>query len=131
MDALVKNYMTEQVHSIRSGETILHAKQMMDKGQFRHLPVLEGKKVVGIISDRDLSLVDLYPDMDIKHSKVEELMMQYVSTFRPDDQLSTVVTEMAENKYGCVVITDDNDQLKGIFTSIDALRILAKVYNTH
>jgi acetoin utilization protein AcuB len=130
MDAIIKNYMTEQVHSVRSGETLAVARKMMEKGNFRHLPVLENQKIVGMISDRDFSIVNLYPDMNMEHSKVEDLMMQYVSSFSENAKLSEVVETMAENKHGCAVITGADGKLRGIFTSVDALHLLAKIYDS-
>lgn len=129
MDAEISRYMTDQPHSIRPGETLEHAKQVMEKFNIRHLPVVENKKIVGLITERDFSLVGLYPEMDLKKSAVEDLMLQSVYEVLPDTPLKTVVKEMVENKYGCAVIMNDNSELAGIFTSIDALKLLHKLYD--
>ena len=129
MDAQISRYMTDQPHSIRPGESLEHAKQIMDKHKIRHLPVVENKKIVGLITERDFSLVSLYPEMDLKKSQVEDLMLQGVYEVLPETPLKDVVKAMAENKYGCAVVMDDKSELVGIFTSVDALKLLHKLYD--
>lgn len=128
MQSPIKNYMTEQPHSIRMGETLIHAKQLMTKLNIRHLPVLEGREVVGLISDRDFSLVDLYPDLNLEHSTVEDIMFQDVYQVAPDTPLSEVVKDMSVRKLGSAIVVD-HGTLVGIFTSVDALILLSKIYD--
>ncbi|NRA67914.1 MAG: CBS domain-containing protein [Pseudobacteriovorax sp.] len=129
MEAPIKNYMTEQPHAIGPGETLAKARDMMIKFGIRHLPVRAHRKVIGIISNRDFELINLYPDMDLKHSKVEELMLQDVYSVGVETPLHQVVMEMAERKIGAALIVDNREELLGIFTAIDGLRLLSKVYS--
>ena len=129
MEAEISRYMTDQPHSIRPGESLEHAKQIMDKHKIRHLPVVDNKKIVGLITERDFSLINLYPELDLKKSAVEDLMLQSVYEVLPDTPLNTVVQNMAENKYGCAVVMNDKSELVGIFTSIDALKLIHKLYD--
>lgn len=131
MEAHIKNYMTEQPHSVRPGETLASARQMMDKYAIRHLPVVENKKVVGLLTDRDFALLYLYPDLDIGKSTVEDLMIQGVETCGPDDLLHEVTDVMAKTKHGSVVVVDNESRLLGIFTSVDATRLISRIYNVN
>jgi CBS domain-containing protein len=58
-DAVVAEYMTRDPESIEPGDTTEHAAVLMIHGGFRHLPVVDGDDVVGILSIRDLVRVTL------------------------------------------------------------------------
>ena len=121
--------MTEQPHSIRPGETLKTAAHMMKKYSIRHLPVVENKKVVGLLTDRDFAILYLYPDLNIENSTVEDLMIPSVDTCGPEDLLHEVTEKMVKTKHGSVVVIDDEDKLLGIFTSADATKLISRIYN--
>jgi CBS domain-containing protein len=58
-DAVVRDWMTTHPETIGPDETTEHAATLMMHGGFRHLPVVEGEEVVGIISIRDLMRIAL------------------------------------------------------------------------
>ena len=58
-DAIVADYMTRDPETIEPDDTTQHATVLMFHGGFRHLPVVEGDGVVGILSIRDLMQVTL------------------------------------------------------------------------
>jgi CBS domain-containing protein len=58
-DARVRDWMTRHPETIEASDATEHAASLMIHGGFRHLPVLEGDKVAGIISIRDLMRVAL------------------------------------------------------------------------
>jgi len=58
-DAIVAEYMTQHPETIEPDDTTQHAAVLMIHGGFRHLPVVEGDEVVGILSIRDLMRVAL------------------------------------------------------------------------
>ncbi len=92
--------------------------------QIRHLPVLHGGKLVGVLSDRDLHLIETLRDVDPETVTVEEAMSPTVYTIPPKAALDEVVREMARHKYGCAVI-EDLGKVVGVFTTVDALRAFA------
>jgi len=51
---LIRRWMTRNPDVVGPGETLAQARQKMDKGDFRRLPVVERGQLVGIITDRDL-----------------------------------------------------------------------------
>jgi CBS domain-containing protein len=58
-DAVVRDWMTTDPETIEPDETTEHAATLMMHGGFRHLPVVEGDEVVGILSIRDLMRIAL------------------------------------------------------------------------
>ncbi len=125
----IQKFMTTQPHSIGREQTMAVAHKMMRDHKFRHLPVLEAGRLVGILSDRDLHLVESLKDVDPESVLVEDAMSESVYAVEPDAPVDTVVTKMAENKYGCAVIMQNN-KLVGIFTTVDVCRAFADMLHS-
>ena len=92
----------------------------------RHRPVLDAGKLIGIVSERDLHLIETLPDADPDEVQVEEAMTDQVYIAGPLDEVAEVVERMSEQKIGSVIVMDDA-HIEGIFTSIDALQVLASL----
>lgn len=98
----------------------------MRRFDVRHLPVLDGGRIVGVLTERDVLFIETLSDVDPLKVTVEEAMSRDVYAVSSATPLAEVVAEMAEHKYGCVVIVDGS-RVAGIFTTVDALRMLAAV----
>ena len=122
----IRKYMTTTPHSIGVDQTLGRAHTMMREHHIRHLPVLSGGRLVGIVTERDLHLVETMAGIDPHQVKVDEAMSSNVYAVPPDAPLDEVAREMAEHRYGCVVVMD-HDTVVGIFTSVDAARTLAEL----
>jgi acetoin utilization protein AcuB len=92
----------------------------------RHLPVLEGGKLVGIVSSRDLYFLETLRDVDPAEVTVEEAMTQTPYVVSAETPLAEVAAAMAEHHYGSAVVTDAHG-VAGIFTTVDGMRALAAV----
>lgn len=125
----IQKHMTTQPHTFRVDETLMHAKQFMKEHQFRHLPVLEGGKLVGMLSSRDIAMIENLKDADLKVLKVQDAMSQEVYTVSPTSPLDSVVMEMAEHKYGSAVVMDQG-HVVGIFTTVDVCKALGDLLNS-
>ncbi len=125
----VQKFMTYVPKSIGYDQTIAQASEFMRKLHLRHLPVLKGGKLVGILTDRDINLVLGFKDVDATTMKVEEAFTPEPYFTTPTAPLNEVVAQMAEKKYGCALVVD-NGQLVGIFTEIDAYKALAELLET-
>lgn len=125
----VKDYMTRQPYSIDEQTSIAEADRTMRKYNIRHLPVVVNNKVVGIVSDRDVKSVG-----SIKASpetlQVKFILHEQPYTVDPNTTLDEVAKQMAMHHYGSAIIVD-NDQLVGIFTTVDACRALSKVLENY
>jgi len=122
----IQKYMTTQPHSIGRDQKMSAAHKMMREHRFRHLPVLTGGRLVGVLSDRDLHLIETLRDVDPDQVPVEDAMTNDPYTVSPDSPLDEVVATMAEHKYGCAVVMQNN-KLVGIFTTVDACRAFAEL----
>lgn len=125
----IQQHMTASPHSIGFDQTLGTAHAMMREHHIRHLPVLAGGRLVGIVTERDLHLVETMAGVDPHKVKVDEAMSSNVYAVPPDAPLDEVAREMAERRYGSVVVMD-RDRVVGIFTSVDAARTLAELLQT-
>ena len=124
MDYSIAAHMTLSPHTIGRSQTLAFAHEMMMKHDIRHLPVLDGGKLVGIISERDLLLLETFRGIDPREVKVEEAMVPDPFLVSPSAPAGEVCRLMAQHKYGSVIVAE-HGKVVGIFTAVDALRILA------
>ncbi len=125
----IQKYMTTSPHSIGVEQPLSKAHDVMRELKIRHLPVLHGGKLVGMLTDRDLHLVESLAGVDPTKVKVEDAMATVVYAVPPESPLDEVVDTMAEHKYGSAVIMQ-NEKVVGIFTTVDVCRALAELLRT-
>ncbi len=125
----ISKYMTVLPHSIGFDQPIEKAEHMMKEYKVRHLPVLNGGHLVGILSERDIQLLLSFPDVDEKKVTVEDAYTADPYKTSPEAPLDQVCKEMATHKYGCALVVDNN-KLVGIFTWVDALNAMAHLMET-
>jgi acetoin utilization protein AcuB len=123
----VSRYMTPKPVTITQTATIADAHRSMREHGIRHLPVLDAAgNLCGIVSQRDLHLIETLSDVDPASVRVEEAMEKRTFVVTGDTALDEVVEIMAEHKYGSVVIAG-RQGVEGIFTAVDACRALVQI----
>ena len=122
----IQKYMTTSPHSIGRDQTLAVAHSIMAKYGIRHLPVLEGGTLLGVVSQRDLQMLETLKDVDPLIISVEEAMSGAVYAVSPEAPLDEVAATMAEKKFGCAVVMQ-NHHVVGMFTTVDACRALAEL----
>ncbi len=125
----IQKYMTMTPHTIGSDQTIANAASIMAEHRVRHLPVLRGGRLLGVLSDRDIKLIETFKDVEATKLTVEEAMTEQPYTVSPEAPLDEVVRTMAEKKYGSAVVVQ-NQKVVGIFTTVDACQALADLLET-
>jgi acetoin utilization protein AcuB len=125
----IQKYMSAAPHSIGNDQTIATAALMMNDHRVRHLPVLHGGRLLGILTDRDIKLIETFRDVDPTKIRVEEAMTEQPYSVSPEAPLDEVVETMAANKYGSAVVMQ-NQKVVGIFTTVDACEALAQLLRT-
>jgi acetoin utilization protein AcuB len=120
----VRQYMTSLPCTIGPTRSLAVARQTMLDHGIRHLPVLDGGKVVGLLSERDLLLVEALPEANPTVVRVEDAMVSDPFVASPDASVAEVVEIMIARKIGSAVVTE-GPVVAGVFTTIDALRALS------
>lgn len=125
----VSKYMSTTPQTARPGLTLEQATKIMREHAIRHLPILEGGQLVGILTERDIRVLESFKDVDPAKTRVEDAMEPNVYTVSPDARLDEVATEMASKKYGSAVVMQ-NMHVVGIFTAVDAMSALSELLRT-
>lgn len=125
----VQKYMTYVPKSIGYDQTIANASEIIRKLHIRHLPVLKGGKIVGVLSDRDIKFILGFKDVDPTTMTVEDAYTPDPYCTSPETPLNEVLAEMAKKKYGCALVVD-NEKLVGIFTEVDAFKAFSELLET-
>lgn len=119
--------MTPFPYHIDAAASLAVAERMMDEHDIRHLPVFENGDVVGIISERDLERAKIpgHPLREETELTVGDLCTRQPYFVDISDPLDRVLDALAEKRLGSALVLKDGD-LAGIFTSMDACRLLAQ-----
>ncbi|MCC6868694.1 MAG: CBS domain-containing protein [Burkholderiales bacterium] len=99
---------------------------MADRG-IRHLPIVRGDKVVGVISDRDVRVVWGLSPEHRHHVRAADIMAADLVTVRSAAPLDEVAYLMSDKKVGSVLVYDNGGRFLGIFTLTDALNALIEI----
>jgi acetoin utilization protein AcuB len=119
----VADYMTRSPHSIGFDQPVSRAQELMSQHRIRHLPVLAGGKLVGVLSERDVAFIEGLREVEPRTLHVEQAMTPIPYATTPETPLVKVAREMFEHRYGSAVVLEDGHVI-GVFTTTDALRAL-------
>lgn len=119
----VGDYMTEAPRTMGLDQSVAEAAKVMHERRIRHLPVLHGGVLMGVLSQRDVAVLSAVDGLDPSQVTVEEAMTAEPFATTPKAPLVEAVREMADRNYGCAVVMESG-QVVGILTSTDALRVL-------
>jgi acetoin utilization protein AcuB len=129
---LIRDWMTSTPIVIKAKESVTTAQDLMRRLRIRHLPVVEGDALVGMLTDRDVRTVLPSPATSLAAGEirflldrltVDKVMTHPVVTVRPDDALADAVRLVLEKRIGALPVTE-RGRLVGIITETDLLRAL-------
>lgn len=124
---LVQDLMTRSPLTIEASSSLADARRLMKRHGVRHLPVMDEGVLVGLISDRDVKLIEAHTKSDPNDISLAQAMSRAPWTVAPSTPLEVAARHMARHKLGSSVVVDNEQQVVGIFTSQDGLRALAQV----
>lgn len=125
----VSDWMSRGVLAVAAFDSIAVARQIMAKHRVNQLPVVEGEKLVGIVTDRDIR--DAYPtsiminrakeiDKFAESYTVEEVMAYNVMSVRPQTPLAAAIKLLRRHRIGSLPVVE-KEKLVGIITRSDIL----------
>jgi acetoin utilization protein AcuB len=122
----VHQFMTKSPRTVTPDTALSDARDIMAEDQIRHLPVVKGERVVGIVSARDVLVVEDLRVFASFDTTVAAAMAAEPISVPSDTAIGHVVKTMAKAAIGAVLVVDDG-KLVGIFTDVDAVKLLARV----
>jgi CBS domain-containing protein len=121
----MQDVMQRHLVTLREGDTLESADQLIKLGHLRHLPVVREGKLVGLVTHRDLLRHAARKRADSGPVRVREMMTERVASVRPETSLRYAIDLMLANKFGCLPVTASDGTLLGIVTDSDLLRVAA------
>lgn len=134
---LVRHFMSAPVFTVSAGDRCAKVLGEFRRRQIRRAPVLEGNRIVGLVSERDLlkrTGMDLAAQSagaaEIVHpGVVGDVMSPQIRTIRPNDHLELAARTMLQYKISCLLVVESH-KLKGIITESDIFRALTGILFT-
>lgn len=123
---LVHHFMTPDPVTLDGGLSIADAAARMFQLRARHLPVLVGGHLVGILSDRDIAQVYAVKGVNPDRYTAEQAATPNPYVCTPHTPLAQAVRVLVEHKFGAALVMEDG-HLLGILTVIDAMQALLAV----
>jgi CBS domain-containing protein len=131
----VADYMTTEPVSVTEDMTMKDAVELLRQHHIRHLPVVQGRILVGIVSDRDirkaspslLSGVDMAEYQEVLgNTPISRVMTREPFTVTPDAELREAVQLILDKRVGAIPVVNGKE-LVGIFTDFHGLGVLVKM----
>jgi len=128
--------MSKDVVTLEESESLEFVEESMRALRFRHMPIVDRGRLVGLISHRDVlrvSASSLLPEAEqqtrylTKKFFVRDVMTRNVATAHPDTPLLEVATLMRKAKLGCVPVVDGENVLVGIITEADFVNLSVRL----
>ncbi len=126
----VKDIMKDNVVSISVDETLRLAEDIMTLGEIRHLPVVKGGRLMGVVTQRDLLRASLTSVLEFsKYEResfmesvdIKDVMTQEVVTVSEETSVYEAVKKMLDHRIGCLPVVTDEMELRGMVTETDVL----------
>lgn len=145
----VEDVMTEEVVCLEEKDHLFKAMEVMQKGEFRHVPIVnKQRKMMGVISDRDVllhlpyhskpfdagtdvfrsRLFDIGPNEPATQKSLHQIMTREVTCVLPSCDFYILVNILYEKNIGCLPVIDEDEKVVGIVTVTDVMRGLLAVY---
>lgn len=112
----VSEVMNKNVRTISPDTPLVEAAQKMRDGDFGVMPVCEGDKLVGMLTDRDITIRAAAESKDLKQTPVREAMTPDVLTCFEDDDIDKVTQLMSDRQIRRVPVLDRNKKIVGILS---------------
>ena len=130
---------SEIMHTVLTTVTMDHtlgqAREIMKIKKIRHLLVMDGSDLVGVITDRDVrshvshrinTQAESKSDHDTLETKVHQTMTRELITASPDTSIAEAARLIVDNKIGCLPIINKDGSTAGIITDSDFLKHIAR-----
>lgn len=132
---VVREFMTTEVTSVQESDALLDAAMIFARSSLRHLPVLRGKQLVGVITERDVKrfapgllsgVTSEQYNQVMEKTPLSRVMTRDLLSVKPDQPMTEAANLIFTKRIGCLPVVE-NGELVGIITTTDMMRLLAQL----
>ncbi len=124
---IVQQHMTRLPLEIERIDNVANAKRLMALFGIRHVPVMSGLHLLGVVSQRDILNATVRRGRNIDDLPIGEICQKDVLQVSPLMPIDEVARHMLDRKVGSAVVVD-GEYVVGIFTSTDALKAIVGLF---
>lgn len=117
-----RDVMTKDPVCATPDDNVESVARLMKENDIGPVPIVEGaasKKLIGIVTDRDLALKVVAEGRDPSTTRVRDVMTEDVVTCRVDDEVEDIMRAMSRHQLRRILVVDENDKLIGIIAQAD------------
>ena len=119
MGPKVREHMTDRPRCVTPETPVVEAAELMAREDVGSLPILEGNKLVGVVTDRDIVVRAVAKQKNPEGMPVREIASNDPVTVRPEEDLSEAVKLMASYQVRRLPVVDDDNNLVGLIAQAD------------
>ncbi len=132
---LVRDIMTTDITTLREDEALLDATLLLARGGFRHIPIMSGSGLVGIVTERDVkhytpSILSGIPPEEynrlMETTPLSKIMRRNPVTIEPGKTVYEACQMLYDHRIGCLPVVESGE-LKGIITTTDMLSLALRL----
>lgn len=135
---MISTIMTTDVVTLNVNDSLTTAEELLKNNNIRHIPVVSGSEIVGMLSYSDILKIGI-PDVDDEEDKVvslvydmytiDQVMTKDVKTLRSTDFIKDAALIFSESEFRALPIVDDSNNLVGILSTTDLIKFLLTQFN--
>jgi CBS domain-containing protein len=115
----IRDLMTSNPTTIEPNKTIVDAAKLMRDEDAGLIPIVEGQKLTGTITDRDIAIQVVATGKDPQSTSVSDVMTTRLVTVDPDQDLDEALRLMAQNQVRRLPVVEEDGKLVGIVAQAD------------
>ncbi len=119
--------MSDQLITVRADESLLSAWELLNRGRFRHLPVIAADgRCIALLDD--VTVISMLSTNNVLNRlRVADAMPDRVHCVSPDKSLIEIARILCRERSTAVPVVDDRLRLVGIVTDVDLVRVLSRL----
>jgi CBS domain-containing protein len=118
----IKELMTVKPRTVKQGDSIVDAAKLMKGEDTGVAPIVDGDRLVGVITDRDIAIRVVAEGRDPQSTKVEEIASRNLVTIDPQQDLDEALRLMAQHQVRRLPVVEEDGKLVGIVAQADVAR---------
>jgi CBS domain-containing protein len=118
----IKELMTVKPRTVKQGDSIVEAAKLMKGEDTGIAPIVDGERLVGVVTDRDIAIRVVAEGRDPQSTKVEDIASQNLVTIDPQQELDEALRLMAQHQVRRLPVVEEDGKLVGIVAQADVAR---------
>ena len=133
----ISKVMSCDILCVQEGQPLSEVRQIMCNSNIHHVPVLQGKELVGLISSTDMMKLNLITDQSDEYTanamidqqfSISDVMSRDLITINEKDNIRTAAQLLSDGNFHSLPVITDEKSVVGMVTSTDLIRYLSELY---